>query len=174
MLSFNHSLEFTINAFFFSDDTMHKIHEDQGNFNPIHQLPQILYSTIISEVFDIIVGKSALTQDITLAYKSNKWNGDLNRKKSFAHKKIKIKIIFYFILSYIFLCFFWYYISIFCVTHANTQLHSTKDTLLSYAISLIKPIIINLSPGIFRIISLSNSRNNRKALYVISKFIQVI
>ena len=95
-------------------------------------------------------------------------------KKNFVYKKIKIKIIFYFILSYIFLCFFWYYISIFCVIYANTQLHLIKDTLLSYAISLIKPIIISLLPGIFRIISLSNSRNNRKALYVISKFIQVI
>ena len=28
--------------FFFSDDTMHKIYEDQGNFNFIYQLPQIL------------------------------------------------------------------------------------------------------------------------------------
>ena len=31
LLLFNFSLEFTINAFFFSDDTMHKIYEDQGN-----------------------------------------------------------------------------------------------------------------------------------------------
>ena len=66
---------------------MHKIYEDQGNFNFIYQLPQILYSTIISEVFDIIVGKLALTQDIILAYKSNKWNGDLNRKKTLYIKK---------------------------------------------------------------------------------------
>ena len=31
LLSF--SLYFTINAFFFSDDTMHKIHENNGSFN---------------------------------------------------------------------------------------------------------------------------------------------
>ena len=41
------SLYFTINGFFFSDDTMHKIHEDNGAFNIIYQIPQILYSTII-------------------------------------------------------------------------------------------------------------------------------
>ena len=33
---FNLALEFTINAFFFTDDTMHKIYEDKGSFNLIY------------------------------------------------------------------------------------------------------------------------------------------
>ena len=39
LLSF--SLYFTINGFFFSDETMHKIHEDNGAFDIIYQIPQI-------------------------------------------------------------------------------------------------------------------------------------
>ena len=33
LILFNYVLEFTINAFFFSDETMHKIYEDKGSFN---------------------------------------------------------------------------------------------------------------------------------------------
>jgi hypothetical protein len=36
LLLFNFSLEFTINTFFFNDDTMHKIYEDKGNFDLIY------------------------------------------------------------------------------------------------------------------------------------------
>jgi len=48
------SLYFTINRFFFNDDTMHKINEDNGNFNLLYQLIQIFYSSVISEIkYDI-------------------------------------------------------------------------------------------------------------------------
>jgi len=48
------SLYFTINRFFFNDDTMHKINEDNGNFNLSYQLIQIFYSSVISEIkYDI-------------------------------------------------------------------------------------------------------------------------
>ena len=37
-------LSYTINALFYSDSTMHKIYEDQGSYNFVYQLPQIIYS----------------------------------------------------------------------------------------------------------------------------------
>ena len=40
------SLYFTINGFFFSDETMYKVYEDKGAFDIIYQIPQILYSTM--------------------------------------------------------------------------------------------------------------------------------
>jgi len=40
----------TINGFFFSDDTMHKVYVDNGAFDIIYQIPQILYSSIISSL----------------------------------------------------------------------------------------------------------------------------
>ena len=42
----NFSIYFTVNALFFNDNTMHKIYEDQGSFNFIYQLPQIIYSSL--------------------------------------------------------------------------------------------------------------------------------
>jgi len=174
LLLFNFVLEFTINAFFFSDDTMHQIYEDNGSFNFLYQLPQILYSAIISRILNIFLGMLALSQNIILEYKNNKKSDDLNQKKISINKKIKIKLIIYFIFSSIFLCFFWYYISIFCAIYVNTQIHLIKDTLIGYIISLISPFLFNLIPGIFRIISLHNKKSKRKFLYIISKIIQVI
>ena len=41
------TIYYTINALFFNDKTMHKIYIDQGQFNFIFQLPQIIYSLLI-------------------------------------------------------------------------------------------------------------------------------
>ena len=109
-----------------------------------------------------------------MEYKNNKKSNDLNQKKISINKKIKIKLIIYYIFSSIFLCFFWYYISIFCAIYVNTQIHLIKDTLIGYIISLVSPFLFNLIPGIFRIISLHNKKSKRKFLYIISKIIQVI
>ena len=114
---------------------MHKIYEDKGAFNFIYQFPQILYSSFISRVFNIFLGMLALSQNIILEYKKNKGDADLNLKKISINKKIKVKLIIYFIISSIFLVFFWYYISMFCAIYVNTQIHLIKDTLLSYIVS---------------------------------------
>jgi len=85
-----------------------------------------------------------------------------------------MKIILYFIFSTLLLLFFWYYISMFCAIYANTQLHLIKDTLTSYGLSMIYPFGIYLLPGIFRIPSLSNTKNQKKYLYQISQILQII
>ena len=35
--------ELSVNALFFDDATMHQIYEDQGSYNFIYQIPQIIY-----------------------------------------------------------------------------------------------------------------------------------
>ena len=153
---------------------MHKIYEDKGAFNFLYQLPQITYSYIISNVFNYILKMLALSQDDILDFKSIGRNKNLNKRILYLNLKIKIKLIIYFILSSILLLFFWYYISMFCAIYVNTQIHLINDTLISVLISSIIPFIINLFPGICRIPSLSNIKNNRKVLYIISKVLQMI
>ena len=86
--------------------------------------------------------------------------------------KLLIKFILYFIISSLFLLFFWYYLSMFGVIYRNTQLHLLKDTLMSFGLSLIIPFLYYLLPGIFRIYSLSNTNKKRECLYKFSKFVQ--
>ena len=48
-------INYTINALFFNDNTMHKIYEDEDSFNFIYQLPQIVYSSLFSTVLNILL-----------------------------------------------------------------------------------------------------------------------
>ena len=49
------SADLAVNTLFFNDDTMHQIYEDQGSFNLIYQIPQILYSSILSFILSSII-----------------------------------------------------------------------------------------------------------------------
>ena len=89
-------------------------------------------------------------------------------------KKIIKKICNVFIMCYLFSIFFWYYLSCFCVVYKNTQLHLIKDTLISFCLSLIYPLFINLLPGIFRIIAINSPKKEQKCLFFISKILQLI
>ena len=150
---------------------MHKIYKDEGKFDFIYQMPQIIYSTIITAVIGFIIKFLALTEKNVIEIKKIIKKGD----KSIVNKKIKyiiIKVILFFILSYLFLIIFWNYLSCFCALYNKTQKHLIKDTISSFALSFIYPIFLNLLPGIFRIQSLKS--NNYERMYKISKIMQII
>ena len=46
------TIEYTVNALFYNDDTMHKIYESKGQFDLDTQLPIIIYSYIISIILN--------------------------------------------------------------------------------------------------------------------------
>ena len=71
---FSFSSDLTINALFFNDDTMHKIYKDRGKFDLLFQIPQILYSTLISKLIDALIKYLALSQDIIVELKQEKNN----------------------------------------------------------------------------------------------------
>ena len=167
------SLFYTINGLFYSDDTMHKIYEDKGAFDIIYQLPKNIYSSLISMVLDIILKALALSNDAIVDLKQNKSKDDINEKGKSLVNKLRIKFIFYFTLSFVFLLFFWYYVSMFGAIYNNTQYHLLKDTLISFCLTLIYPFVINLIPGLFRIPSLSSSGKKRQYLYKFSKIMQI-
>ena len=163
-----------INALFFNDDTMHKIYEEEGDFNFLYQLPQIIYSTLISLVINNLIQMLALSEGNILDFKKNKNKKNLNKRVDKLNNILRIKFILYFIICIILLIFFWYYLSMFCAVYRNTQNHLIKDTLISFGLSIIYPFGIYLLPGIFRIPSLSNSDNKRNCMYNLSLILQML
>ena len=164
----------TINALFFTDETMHEIYIDQGSFNFIYQLPQIIYSSIISAMLNIPLNILALSEDNILKLKKNKKKENLSKRIRKLNNKLNIKFALYFAISYIFLFFFWFYLSMFCAIYRNTQYHLIKDTLISFGLSLLYPFGIYLLPGLLRIPALSNINNRRKLIYKISLLFHMI
>ena len=161
-----------INTLFFNDSTMHKIYEYNGNYNFIEQIPIILYSSIISSIINIIIRYLSLSENdiLEIKYEIN----NIIKKSEIILKCLIIKFASFFILTFILLILFWYYISCFCVIYKNTQIHLIKDTLISYSVSLIYPLIIYLLPGIFRIPSLRAKNKDKECMYKLSKYIQLI
>ena len=171
---FNFAISYMVNALFFDDDTMHKIYKNKGAFDILDQLPQVVYSFLISSFFSFILELLALTEGVILELKKIKNKIEFNQRILKFNSTIKIKFLIYFIISSIFLLFFWYYLSMFCAIYVNTQFHLIKDTVLSFILSFIEPLGIYLIPGLFRIPSLSKKYNNRYILYKLSQILQII
>ena len=157
---------------FFTDDSIHQNYEEKGNYNFIYQIPQILYSTIISTLTNMVLKKLSLSQNDILQIKKNLDIQKAKEESQNIKKCLKIKFFVFVIISFILLFFFWYYISCFCSVFVNTQLPLIKDTVICYALSMAYPLGLNLLPGILRIPSLK--KNDRQKLYTISKYISLI
>ena len=168
------TLYLTVNGFFFTDETMHKINEDKGAFNIIFQIPQILYSTVISAVINLILKKLSLSESQILSIKQEK---NIKQTKILGDKIIsclKIKFIIFFIISFLLSLFFWYFIAAFCAVYKNTQMILIKNTLISFGLSMVYPFGLNLLPGIFRIPALRAPKKDKKCLYKVSTLAAMI
>ena len=165
---------YTVNGLFFNDDTMHNIYVSNGLFDLEYQLPIIVYSSIISFIIDTLMKMLALSNDEILDFKKNKNRIEINKRKKRLFSKLSIKFILYFVISFIFLLFFWYYISMFGAIYTNTQFHLFKDTIISFALSLVYPFGIYLIPGIFRIYALADPKKKREYIYKFSKIFHIL
>ena len=66
------TINFTISTLFFNDSTMHVIYLEKGQFNFIYQIPQIIYSSLISGVLTAIFRYLSLTEKTVLSLKNEK------------------------------------------------------------------------------------------------------
>ena len=162
--------DMAMNVFFFSDESMHKIFLNYGKYNFIQQIPQIIYTTIISHLLEIFLCFLTLTDKHI--YKIKKMNYNINKKviKDILDC-IKIKLIIFFIFTFIFFFFYWYIVASFCSVYENTQITFIKDSFLSFSLELLYPFAIYLIPSMLRFIALRNAKMNLRCIYKLSDVI---
>ena len=153
---------------------MDKIYVDNGIFNFIFQLPQIIYSSLVSTVINMILQKLSISEDQILDMKKEKDVKKAKKKANNIKNRLKLKLIIFIILSSVLMLFFWYFISCFCAAYKNTQSILIEDTLISFATSMIYPFGLKLLPGIFRIPSLRAPNKDQKYKYKISKILFIL
>ena len=171
------SLYYTIKALFFNDSVMHVIYLNKGVYDFIYQLPQIIYSAIISGIIKALLSYLSLTEDNVIKIRKIKETKNSRKFKdeyNIIKKRINIKLIIFFILNYFLLILFWYYLSCFSAVYKNTQVYLIKDVLISFGISLIYPFFISIFPCVFRLLSLKNKKGKYKNMYKFSKILQLI
>ena len=166
-------LDMTTNILFFNDESMHKIYLDYGEYNFVSQIPQIVYSTIISECLDIFLKYLSLSEKEVYEVKKFKNMNEVGDGIKQLIKCLKIKFIFFFFICFIFMIFFWYFVSIFCAIYENTQIILFEDSSMSLLISLLYPFVLYIFPAGLRIFSLRSIKKNKQILYKISNYIPI-
>ena len=168
LLSF--SIYYVVNALFINESTIHQIYEDNGEYNFVNSLPQIICSFVISYIINNLIKYLILTErNIILIRKAQSLELAKNEAEK-VKKNITMKHIVFFIISILFLIFFWYYLSSFGAVYQNTQVYLIKNTLFSFLISFLYPFILNIIPSILRINSISDTNKNKECIYKTSQF----
>ena len=166
------AVHFTINALFFTDGTMHEIYIEEGHFNFIYQLSQIIYSSLISGIITAFIKFLSLSEKAIVELKNENKNEEFDLKDKKLILTLKIKFGLFFFISFLLLLIFGFYITCFCGIYVNTQVHLIKDSLISFGLSLIYPFGILLLPGIFRKLALNTEKKDIEYLYKFSQFIE--
>ena len=169
LLIFSTSLYFTVNAVFFVDNNVHNIYEKQGRINLLLQIPNILYSAVISSIIGLIIKIFALSEKEMLKIKQISNEEEALRQSALLLDKLILKFNLFFVICFIFEAFFWYFISAFCSVYKNTQKVLFENTLSSFGLSMLYPFGLNLIPVILRIPSLQKKTKCNESMYRISK-----
>jgi hypothetical protein len=148
------------NVFFYHDDTMHKIYEENGKYNIVYKLPYIAISDIVSILatlsFEALIDYQADLIDLKIEMDEQKRKEKAKKiKKSFKRNRI----IFY-MISIALQLFGLYYLSCFFAIYVNTQIHLLKDFLFGLILSLanltIRMVLFNV---IFKICATKYNSN---------------
>ena len=168
------SLYFVINTFFFSDKTMNRIYIENGKYNLTYQIPQIVYSCLISSFINAILRSLSLSEKDILSVKDEKKVSNIVKRINNIKKCLRIKSSIFYILSFMLMIFFWYFMSSFCAVYKNTQITLIKDTIISFGLSMFLQFGLYLIPGIFRILALRAKNKDQKCLYKFGNLISLL
>ena len=166
------SIIYTFNAIFFNEDIIHLIYEE-GVYNIIHLLPEIVYSFIISHVLYLGLRYLFLSERNFIEIKKENIENAYDKMDS-VRRCLIIKYLCFYVFGTLVLIFFWYFLSSFGAVYRNSQVHLIKNAFVTLAIAFVYPFIINLLPSTFRIISLKDVNRNSQYMYRFSKIIQII
>ena len=163
--------DMAMNVFFFSDVSMHKIFLNYGKYNFVQQIPQIIYSTIVSQLIEVFLCFFSLTDKHI--YQIKDLNNDTTNMKqiNIIIRCIQLKLFFYFIFTFIFFGIYWYITASFCAVYENTQNAFIKDSLMSYLLSLIYPFILYSIPSGLRLCAIKSKNMKLECLYKLSDII---
>ena len=162
--------DMAMNVFFFSDETMHKMFLNYGKYNFIQQIPQIIYSTAVSQIIETFICFLSLT-DIYF-YEIKKCKQETKNTLMKIITKIKVKLAFFYVFTLIMFIFYWYLITCFCAVYKNTQIAFIKDFVSSFILGIFWTFVLYIFPTIFRKISLK-SNSGIECVYKFSNIIPI-
>ena len=146
--------EMTMNGLFFLHQTMHRKYVENEEITFVDKIPQYIFSLIVSHIIEVILCFLSMT-DIHIYEIKALPRLEKNDGKIFdILDKIKLKLIAFYVFTFLVFLFHWYFISAFCAVYQNTQTIFLEDSAISIATSLIDPLIIYGATALLRYLSL--------------------
>jgi hypothetical protein len=163
-----------MNGFLYADKSIHYLYLNGVKYNFGKQILQIVLSIIITHVMEILLCFLSLTDRHIYEIKG------LPKREATAEKifeilrKMRIKLIIFYIMVVLISLFYWYFISAFCAVYHNTQGLYILDCVLSFIFFSIDPFIIYALVTLLRVLSFKKLGNKKiKSLYTISRLFPI-
>jgi hypothetical protein len=100
---FNFISSLFVNSLFFTDNSINKIYYEGGKYDFLYNLPQILYSTIISAIINILIKLFSLIEKNYLTFRNDTSKKNVIKESEKLTHILKTKFLFFFILYLVFL-----------------------------------------------------------------------
>ena len=169
-LIFMFEINLFLNALFYSDDYISNAYYNNGILDFVSGLPKSIYSAIVSYAMPIILQK--LSNSEKELYKVMKENYNDNNYKEIVNiklKKLRIKLIAYYIIVFVLGILFLYFVSTFCAVYRHSQIYWFVGFLESFIIDIFISALICLIVSLFRYASI---KKHNKCFHTISNVIE--
>jgi hypothetical protein len=165
-------IHYTLNTLFFTKALIHEIYLDGGTYNFSSVFQKIVCSFLISYFLCSLIQYLSLSEKFIIEVKIQPTYEKAEDKAERVKRIFIIQNICFFTFSFVFLIFFWYYLSSFSAVYQNSQFYLIKNVIISFSLSILFPFILYIIPSVLRMISLKSRK--MEIIYIISKFIQFI
>jgi hypothetical protein len=168
---FSFALEFFLNALLYTDDYVSKAYENNGVLDFISGLPKTIYAFLISSLISFFLIKlSSSKKHLIEVLKKEIKSKNYKEKCKKIIKNYNRKLIFYFITIFVFLLFFWYYVTIFCNVYHNNQKYWLYGSIESIIMTLLTPFFSSILVALLRYIAI---KFELKWLFNINEFLNM-
>ena len=154
-LVFNFQISFFLNAFFYTDEYISDAYHNDGVLDFASGLPKSIYSFVATLIItNLLRFLSSSKNELIRVIKRNSKFRNYTKIIDIKLSKLRKKLIFYFILIFLFASFFLYYITAFCAVYRYSQKYWFIGCLESFGIDFGFAVIICIFLALLRYISI--------------------
>ena len=154
-LFFSLIISFFLNSFFYTDNYISESYHNNGVLDFVSSLPKAIYSFFVTIIIsNLLKMLSNNKKNLKAIIKEKLTKMEYLKRMESALKKLKVKLIIYFICLLTLGIFILYYITAFCAVYQNSQKYWIFGCLESFFLDIVTPFIVCIFLSIFRYIGL--------------------
>ena len=168
-LVFTFQISFFLNALFYTDEYISDAYHNDGVLDFFSGLPKCFYSFIATLITtNLLRMLSSSKNELIKVIRSNTKFSNFKSLINIKLKKLRIKLIIYFILLFALESLFLYYVTVFCAVYRNSQKYWFLGCLQSFGIDFLTAFAGCIFLSLFRYISI---KKHIKCLYIFTNII---